>query len=68
VLNIAEGSGSYGGNRKQRYHSALGSAYEVRACFDAAEAMRYVASVDLGVRDRPAFVISTLKRVLGLTR
>ena len=29
VLNIAEAAGSFGGHRKQRYHSALGSAYEV---------------------------------------
>ena len=28
-LNIGEGSGSFGGNRKLRYHSALGSSSEV---------------------------------------
>ena len=42
-LNIAEGSGAFGGNRRQRYYSAMGSAREVGACFDAAEAMGYVA-------------------------
>ncbi len=68
VLNIAEGSGSFGGNRRQRYHSAMGSAYEVRACFDAAEAMQYVGALDEGVRARPSIVIGTLVRVLGLRR
>jgi four helix bundle protein len=68
VLNIAEGSGSFGGNRRQRYHSAMGSAYEVRACFDSAEAMQYVDAIDGGVRERPAIVINTLIKVLGLRR
>jgi len=67
VLNIAEGSGSSGGNRRQRYHSAMGSSYEVLGCFDAAEAMRYVA-VDKRMRERPLLVVNTLIRVLGLTR
>ena len=39
ALNIAEGSAASGGNRRQRYHSALGSAREVAACFDVAAAM-----------------------------
>jgi four helix bundle protein len=68
VLNIAEGSGSFGGNRKQRYHSAMGSAYEVRACFDSAEAMQYVEAIDEGVRERTALVVNTLIKVLGLSR
>jgi four helix bundle protein len=68
VLNIAEGSGSFGGNRRQRYHSAMGSAYEVRACFDSAEAMQYIDAIDGGVRERPAIVINTLIKVLGLRR
>ena len=66
VLNIAEGSGSFGGNRKQRYHSAMGSAYEVRACYDSAEAMRYVGAIDRDVRGRPVLVVNTLIKVLGL--
>jgi four helix bundle protein len=66
VLNIAEGSGSFGGNRKQRYHSAMGSSYEVRACFDAAEAMQYVEAIDERVRERAEIVVRTLIRVLGL--
>ena len=50
ALNIAEASGSRGGTRMERYRSALGSAREVGACLDVAEAFGYVASIDEGVR------------------
>ena len=68
VLNIAEGSGSFGGHRKQRYHSALGSAYEVVACYDSAQAMQYIARVDESARKRSDEVIGTLVNVLRLRR
>jgi four helix bundle protein len=42
VLNIAEGSGSSGGTRRERYRSALGSARETVACFELARAWGYV--------------------------
>ena len=45
VLNLAEGSGSSGGTRRERYRNALGSAREVVACIEVARAWRY-ASVD----------------------
>ena len=45
VLNVAEGSGARGGNRKLRYETALGSAREVGACLDAAVAWNDVADV-----------------------
>ena len=41
VLNLAEGSGSAGGTRRERYRNALGSAREVGACIDVARAWRY---------------------------
>ena len=47
VLNIAEGSGSSGGTRRERYRNALGSAREVVACIDVARAWGY-ADVDRG--------------------
>jgi four helix bundle protein len=68
VLNIAEGSGASGGNRRQRYHSALGSAREVVACFDAAEAMAYVERVDGRARGRLDVILGTLTNVLRLKR
>jgi four helix bundle protein len=45
VLNLAEGAGSCGGTRRERYRNALGSAREVVACIDVARAWQY-ASVD----------------------
>jgi four helix bundle protein len=47
VLNIAEGSGSGGGTRRERYRNALGSAREVVACIDVARAWGY-ANIDSG--------------------
>jgi len=38
-LNTAEGSYSRGRNRHARYHSALGSAREVLACLETAQAL-----------------------------
>ena len=46
VLNLAEGSGSFGGVRTQRYRTALGSARETRACLDVAEAFGYCAACE----------------------
>lgn len=42
TLNIAEGAAMTGGNQRQRYITALGSAKETRACFDIAEALDYI--------------------------
>ena len=68
VLNIAEGSGSYAGHRKQRYHTALGSSHEVVAIYDAAEAMQYIEPVGEVVRGRLDEIIGTLINVLRLRR
>jgi four helix bundle protein len=46
ALNLAEGSGSRGGNRNVRYRSALGSVQETAACLDVAMALGYVETVD----------------------
>jgi four helix bundle protein len=58
ALNIAEGSGSFGGVRQARYRTALGSARETLSCLQVAERWRYIAPV------RPALV-SILNRVIG---
>jgi four helix bundle protein len=58
VLNIAEGSGSSGGTRRERYRNALGSAREVVACIEVG-AWRY-AEVDPDVLRE---VIGTLVKV-----
>jgi four helix bundle protein len=59
VLNIAEGSGSSGGTRRERYRNALGSAREVVACIEVARAWNY-AVVDTDVLRE---VIGTLVKV-----
>jgi four helix bundle protein len=42
ALNTAEAMGVHGGNEKVRFRSALGSAYETRACLDVAEVFTIV--------------------------
>ena len=59
VLNIAEGSGSSAGTRKERYRNALGSAREVEACLDVARAWRYTSARPAGLPR----VIGTLVKV-----
>jgi four helix bundle protein len=63
VLNIAEGSGSFGGVRRARYRTALGSARETMACLRTAEAWGYVEAVPDCVAARMNRVIGTLVRV-----
>jgi four helix bundle protein len=59
VLNIAEGSGSSGGTRRERCRNALGSAREVVACIEVARAWQY-ADVDTDILNE---VIGTLVKV-----
>ncbi len=61
-LNLAESDGVQGGNRRQRRLTALGSAREVGACLDVAEALGY-GSVDVGVRHRLDHVIGVLVKL-----
>jgi four helix bundle protein len=63
VLNLAEGSGSFGRVRTVRYRTALGSARETLACLGVAEAFGYVATVPTGVLDTMNRVVGTLVRV-----
>ncbi|MDC3962460.1 four helix bundle protein [Polyangium jinanense] len=64
ALNAAEGMGNHAGNKRQRYSSALGSAREVLACVQVAQAMRYIGTVDAKVLDRMDHVIATLTRLV----
>ena len=43
--------------------NALGSAGEVRACLDVAEAMEYVETIGPGLRDSLDHVIATVYRL-----
>ncbi|MDI3286352.1 four helix bundle protein [Polyangium sp. 15x6] len=64
ALNVAEGMGSLSGHKRQRYSTALGSAREVLACVQVAQAMRYIESVNPTVLDRMDHVIATLGRLV----
>ena len=64
ALNVAEGAGNIAGHKRQRYQTALGSAREVLACIQVAQAMRYIGTVDARVLDRMDHVIATLGRLV----
>ncbi|MDC3988958.1 four helix bundle protein [Polyangium jinanense] len=64
ALNTAEGAGNVAGHKRQRYQSALGSACEVLACIQVAQAMRYIGGVDARVLERMDHVIATLGRLV----
>ena len=59
ALNIAEGAGVRAGNRRSRYRTALGSALEVRAVLDIAEALGMV-SVSAEIREMLRNVVGVL--------
>jgi four helix bundle protein len=63
VLNVAEGSGSFGRMRTARYRTALGSARETLACLRVAETFGYVEAMPQAISDRMNRVIGTLVRV-----
>jgi four helix bundle protein len=62
ALNMAEASGNAGGTRRQRYLSAMGSAREVTACLQVADALGYGAT-DPSLLRRLGAVIGVLVRV-----
>ncbi len=64
ILNTAEGAGSLGGNVGARFHTALGSTREVRACLDAARAWGYVDAIDPALLDRLDRIAATLYRLV----
>jgi four helix bundle protein len=63
ALNMAEGSGSFGGVRRARYRTALGSARETMACLAVAEACGYVEAMPETLAGAMNRVIGTLVRV-----
>src|SRR5258708_4328294 len=63
VLNIAEGSGSFGRMRTARYRTALGSARETLACLRTAEAWGYLGGMPDGLLETMNRVVGTLVRV-----
>jgi four helix bundle protein len=68
ALNLAEGLGTRAGNRELRFQTALGSAREVGACLDVAEAWGQLGEQDLVVRDSVDHVMRMLVRLTGARR
>ena len=59
ALNASEGAYSRGGNKKVRYHSALGSAREALSCIEVAVAFGHVVRVDEEIASRMRRIIGT---------
>ena len=60
-LNMAEGMHGQGGNRIARFHVAMGSARETRACLDVCIAAEFVAAKTIAAElDRIDHVIASL--------
>jgi four helix bundle protein len=64
ALNVAEGSGTSGGRRRNTYRIALGEAKETRCCLHAGEAAGYLRSVAPELLDKLERVIATLAKVV----
>jgi four helix bundle protein len=64
ALNVAEGSGSGGRNRTARYHTALGSMQETKACIQVGLALGYIDDLDAALLDSIERIIGTLVRLV----
>lgn len=62
--NLGEGMYSRGRNRAAKYHVALGSAREMLACLELAEAFGYTAPIDQDLRAAFNRIIGTLVRLV----
>jgi four helix bundle protein len=62
-LNVAEGTHSRGKNQQARFHSAAGSAREVLACLETAEALGWTPAPDAELKALFNRVIGTLVRL-----
>ena len=63
-LNLHEGAYSQGRNERARWHNALGSAAEIKACLDVAEALGYVEKLDDTLMDELDRIVATLYRLV----
>ena len=67
VLNLSEGMSSRGRSRAAKYHIALGSAREVLACFEVAEAFGHRKPLEKASRADLHRVVGTLVRLVERT-
>ena len=68
ALNIAEGLGTAGGNRELRFQTALGSAREVIACLEVAEAWGYLGQEHQALKAHVDGVTAMLFRLVRARR
>jgi four helix bundle protein len=64
ALNTSEGMYSRLGNKKVRYHSALGSARETLACIETGAALGYIDEPDAEIHRRFNAIIGTLAKLV----
>ena len=62
ALNINEGVGNRGGNRRLRFQTACGSAKESRSAYEVAAAFGYV-TLDAALADRFERIAATMYRL-----
>lgn len=65
ALNIAEGTYSRGRRRQARYHDALGSAREVLACLEVAQAQGALSAPPPTLLAHLNHIIGTLVKLVG---
>ncbi|MDC3955817.1 four helix bundle protein [Polyangium jinanense] len=63
ALNLSEGAYSQGRNERARWYTAMGSAAEVRACLEVAEALGYIEKADENLLDTLDRIVATLHRL-----
>ncbi|TKD03836.1 four helix bundle protein [Polyangium fumosum] len=63
ALNLNEGAYSQGRNERARWYTAMGSAAEVRACLEVAEALGYIEKADENLLDTLDRIVATLHRL-----
>jgi four helix bundle protein len=68
ALNIAEGLGNAAGNRELRLQTALGSAREVMACLDVADAWGYLGPEHKALTVRVDGVVARLFKLVRAGR
>jgi four helix bundle protein len=68
ALNIAEGLGTLGGNRELRFQTALGSAREVKACLEVADAWGYLDAAALPAMGSVDHMVAMLFKLVTTRR
>ena len=63
ALNVAEGAGAVGGDKRRSYRIALREMREAVACLEIADRLRYVEAATAIEADRQERILATLVRL-----